>query len=107
LTLVSLLRETESAWEFELNGTHRSTQYRDGFYSVWKPVFDYKHVVERGLWFPRDARKFGAMKIGCNFEKRRIMSAYEYFLWRTRNMVSQLAQHVPDHQKKRIKKLIH
>jgi hypothetical protein len=49
--LLSLLREEESIWEFEMLGTERSAAVAEGFYGVYRPVLTYgHHVVQRGQW---------------------------------------------------------
>lgn len=79
-TLLALMRRDESIWQFELLGSRRSDD-RPGFYAVWQPVFTYWHVVERGKWFPWEARRFGRMNIGCDFDRRPIMARREAAVW--------------------------
>jgi hypothetical protein len=81
-TLISLMRDDESIWQFELDGSPRSAAMADGFYAVWKPVMTYgHHVVERGKWFRTAAAEFGAMDIGCDFARRPIMTHAEMARW--------------------------
>jgi len=81
--LLDLMREVESIWEFEVNGSRRSDALGNSFYGVWNPLMTYKHhVVERGKWFPQEARRFGRMNIGCDFTKREIMKWHEMLKWR-------------------------
>lgn len=54
--LISYLRNHESAWEFEINGSIRAGRYYDEFYSIKndaKKVFSYEWggVIHRGKWF--------------------------------------------------------
>ena len=54
--LISYLRDYESAWDFEINGSIRASRYDDLFYSIKKEsvkVFSYEWggVVHRGKWF--------------------------------------------------------
>lgn len=80
-TLSALLKSGESIWEFETNGSRRSSVF-SGFYAVRKDVIPYgHHVVERGKWFPWEARRFGRMNIGCDFSRRRIMSPLQSVRW--------------------------
>jgi len=80
--ILALLRDGESIWQFEVNGTARSADIDDGFYCVWKPAMPYRHhVVERGKWFRREARRFGSMGIGCDFSRRCIMTREESLRW--------------------------
>lgn len=81
-TLISLMRDDESIWQFELDGSPRSSSMTEGFYAAWKPVMTYgHHVVERGRWFRNAAAEFGPMNIGCDFERRGIMTRTEMARW--------------------------
>ena len=72
--LLALLRDGESAWEFELKGTLRSQAQPRGFYCTFRPALPYRHVVEKGKWFWTAARHFRRLNIGCDFESRRVMN---------------------------------
>lgn len=81
-SLISLMLNAESIWDFELRGSERSLSYPTGFYCVWRDVFTYRHhVVERGKWFPWDAYKYRRAGVGCNFERRSIMTKAEAIRW--------------------------
>ncbi len=71
--LVDLLRDNESAWQFEWNGTERSQTQESGFYGTYKPLLPYRHVVERGEWFWSAARHYQSEQIGCDFRARPVM----------------------------------
>jgi hypothetical protein len=80
--LLELLRDDDSIWSFEMVGSLRTNRYATGFYSVWKDVLYFgQNVVERGKWLPWEARRFGAMDIGCDFTRRSTMSAAEAARW--------------------------
>ncbi len=103
--LQHLLRDNESIWEFEINGTERSRKYNHGYYCVWKPVLTYEHhVIERGKWFRKEAKRFGAMDIGCDFNARTVMSEKESYLWHVSKLVSYLQNRIPWLVRQRIKK---
>ncbi|MFZ5571246.1 MAG: hypothetical protein ACOZF0_12615 [Thermodesulfobacteriota bacterium] len=76
-----VVKAGESIWEFEINGTERSRSFDNGYYCVWKGVMRYIHVIERGKWFRRQARKYAAMGIGCDFSRRPVMTRKETLLW--------------------------
>jgi hypothetical protein len=81
-TLLDLMREGETIWQFEAQGSRRSDAMGGGFYCVWRPVLPYKHhVVERGKWFRHEARRFERMGIGCDFSRRPIMTRCEMVRW--------------------------
>jgi hypothetical protein len=71
--LLRMLRDGESIWEFERQGTERSQQQLNGFYATYDAVLPYRQVVERGKWFPSAARHYAAQQIGCDFEARPVI----------------------------------
>lgn len=81
--LLRLLQPGESAWQFETQASLRSDAlFPGGFFGVYRDVFPYRHhVVERGQWFPWEARRFGRMNIGCDFGRRAIMPPRAASLW--------------------------
>ena len=77
--LLELLRDDETAWEFEVRGTQRAAAMPDGFYSTYQSLLPYKtHVVEKGQWYRDAARAFGKLGIGCDFSRRQIMPVSTY-----------------------------
>jgi len=95
-TLLSLIRDGESIWEFELKGSERSQSVNSGYYCVRKAVLTYgHHVIERGKWFRNEAKKFGRMNIGCDFSKRQVMSIEESILWHIRKFSSYPKRIIP------------
>ena len=74
--LLALLRDEESAWEFELKGTLRSQAQPHGFYCTLRRAFPYRHVVEKGEWFWGAARRYRPLDIGCDFSSRRVMKPF-------------------------------
>lgn len=49
--LLSVLKDGESAWQFELQGSDRSDSL-DGFYGVYNDMFKVIHGVIKGKWDP-------------------------------------------------------
>lgn len=88
-SLLTLLKEGESIWEFELNGTKRSESlFFDGFYGSTGTLLPYfHHVIERGKWFPWEKWKFTRHEIGCEFAARPSMSFGEAAWWLLRKSV--------------------
>ncbi len=72
--LLNILVDSESIWDFEWNATRRSRSFNVGYYGTYKPIIQYRQVVERGEWFRGAARYFGKQDIGCDFSVRPIMS---------------------------------
>ena len=88
-SLLSLIRDGESIWEFELMGTVRSRVNENGYYCAREDVMTYKHhVIERGKWLRSEARRFGGMDIGCDFSRRPIMSLREDARWRISRLLA-------------------
>jgi len=75
-SLLALLRDGESPWEFELDGTLRSQAQPRGFYCTFTQEFSYRHVVEKGQWFWAAARDYRRKNIGCDFRARRVMGPF-------------------------------
>jgi glycosyltransferase involved in cell wall biosynthesis len=67
--LLALVREGESPWEFELQGTLRSQAQPRGFYCTRKQELPYRHVIEQGEWFWSAARHYRQ-----GHSSRRVMS---------------------------------
>jgi len=103
--LLALLRDKETAWEFELNGTLRSQAQPRGFYCTLRRAFPYRHVVEQGQWFWGEARRYRSLNIGCDFTKRSVMSpftalrkhaAVNFRRWRGRLLMLPMRSHELD-----------
>lgn len=80
-TLLDLMRAGESLWEFEVNGSIRSNKYSGGMFAVWNRAVKYNGVVDRALWWPGYARRYASMDVGCDFNKRGIMTRGQAFKW--------------------------
>ncbi|MBC7947576.1 MAG: hypothetical protein H7Y42_06830 [Chitinophagaceae bacterium] len=103
-SLLDLMRAGESIWQFEKEGTKRSeTLHPTGYFGTRKDVMTYKHhVVQKGKWFPWEAKKFGQMDIGCDFTKRQIMTPTEAFAWRKTKFISFIFRLIPAGLRKKI-----
>jgi hypothetical protein len=95
-TLLKLLREGESIWQFEMEGTQRSVAFPDGFYGARSHILTYEHhVVQRGKWFRDAAAHFGKMNIGCDFTRRAVMTPKEMLKWRMGKLRGEIAKRLP------------
>lgn len=91
--LRSLLRPGETAWEFEINGTQRSKDI-EGFAGVWAEALPYgHHVIERGRWFPWEARRFSKLNIGVDLSARPVMSLWRSAAWMMRKGVGSIKKY--------------
>ena len=107
-TLLDLMKENETIWEFEDYGSRRSDIYVNGFYCTWKQVIPYGfHVVERGEWFRHEARRFKAMDIGCDFSRRPIMNRRNMLkCWYSKHSGLLRDRLIPWKIRKKIKKIL-
>ena len=65
--MLGLLRQDETAWDFELKGSRRSDHVSHPFLSVYDGfALPYRHAVRRGRWIPGAIRQFGAL--GMTFD---------------------------------------
>lgn len=74
-----ILKDGESAWEFELLGTERSRQL-DGFYCTKKSIIKYLHGVEKGIWIRSTAKELERIGYTLDFTERLVMNKKEN-LW--------------------------
>jgi glycosyltransferase involved in cell wall biosynthesis len=70
--LLALLRDDESPWEFEQQGTLRAQAQPRGFYCARRQVLPYRHVLEQGEWFWTAARQYRHGK-----SARRVMGPFK------------------------------
>lgn len=77
--LIDLLEEEESAWQFELDGSKRSSKYKD-FYVYTKKVFNYVHGIEKGQWKVDAVKWLNKNNYKIDFSKRNIMSNTSFIL---------------------------
>jgi hypothetical protein len=82
LVLLSLLRQEESAWNFELKGSRRSDEITRPFLSVCEGIsaISYRHVVLRGKFMPEAIRYFTPLGISFDLSKRSVESEL-YLQW--------------------------
>jgi hypothetical protein len=69
--LLGLLRQDETAWDFELNGSRRSDRITDPFLSVYDArALPYRHAVRRGRWIPNAIRHFATLGVTVDAANR-------------------------------------
>ncbi len=102
--LAGVLQAGENIWEFEINGTERSRSSSNGYYCVWKGIMEYIHVIERGKWFRREAKKYAALDIGCDFSNRPIMTGKETLTWYKSWLLSYPKRLFPWRMRQKVKK---
>lgn len=83
--LLGLLREEESAWDFELKGSRRSDKLSAPFLSIStssSPII-YRHVVYRGKWLPEAIRYFEPLGLSFDLSKRGVVSKVNLYWQRS------------------------
>ncbi|QWD60459.1 hypothetical protein [Polynucleobacter sp. MWH-UH35A] len=72
-TLLELLIPGENPWNFEINGSYRSS-YSDGYYCLKDPLFSFKNMVEKGMWIRKSIKWAMQKNIVLDYKKRPHMS---------------------------------
>jgi glycosyltransferase involved in cell wall biosynthesis len=73
--LMAVLRDSESPWDFECQGTLRSRMDSHRYFCTRTASLACRHVVEQGKWFRTAARYYRKLDIGCDFTARPAMGA--------------------------------
>ena len=76
-TLVDLLNDDETAWDFEIKGSERSSKY-DNFFATRYHSFKFIHGVKRGIWYRNAIKQLGRMNILIDTKNRNIMRKSTY-----------------------------
>ena len=74
--LLSLLNDKETAWDFEILGSERSSKY-DNFFLV-NYDFNSVHGVKRGKWYRNAVFRLKKIGVSIDLNNRQIMSKKEY-----------------------------
>ena len=84
--LKELLKEGESAWDFEINGSKRAYKY-DGFYAVYNNFIAYKNIIIKGKWRRSIVKNYANYGLDLKDLSRPIMTLrdeFEYFFLKFR-----------------------
>jgi len=111
LSLIGLLHEGESIWDFERNGNVRASSYDTGFYSVWRQALPYggflsHHVIEKGCWLGHQKWIFGRRNLGCDFSKRATLPLVQTVIYQFANGMNRALDIFPWKLKAGIKRSI-
>lgn len=102
--LLELLKEGESAWDFEIYGAVRSDFY-DGFYSTWENHFPVINGVIKGKWQKKAVRKINDLGINIDTEYRKIMNLKEAMILFYHQQRSRLLNFMPAKYRRKIKEI--
>lgn len=94
-TLLSLLKDGETAWDLEEKGATRSNALSEGFCSTWRPVLHYTAGVTFGKWLPHVLDKCRREGAPVDLTKRQVMTRAEHLDWMRRVAQSSVANRVP------------
>lgn len=100
--LSSMLKEGESAWDFEEIGTKR-TDALDGFYASNNTLLHASNTVIKGVWELEALNAVRKLGIEPDIHSRRVMTNKEYALWKLKQMRSLLFHLLPHGIKRKVK----
>ncbi len=78
--LINLLLEGENPWNFEINGSYRSS-YSDGFYVLKNKLFSHKNMVEKGVWINQSKKWAEAKNLPLNYKSRLDMNFFRTIIF--------------------------
>ncbi len=90
--LLKLLRNGESAWEFEYDGSKRSDEF-DKFFSTWTDTIKIINGVVKGKWVPSALKKIMQLGIDVDISVRKKMNFFElikYYFGKMRSLLLNL-----------------
>ena len=90
---LEILKDGESAGQFEMQGTKRTHPY-SRFYGVYRCPLDYVHGVVRGTWL-RSALRELILSGDVRAAERPVMSGSEEALWRLNEIKGQIVGRLP------------
>ena len=97
--LLKLLKNGESAWEFELEGSKRAFNY-DKFFSVYENFISYDNSIIKGKWQRPIVKKLKISRI-----TRPMMSYAEQIIYNLKVLRSKIINMLPNYIKLKLKKL--
>ena len=93
--LKDLLKEGESAWDFERNGSKRAYKY-DGFYAVYNDFITYNNAIIKGKWRRSIVNKNNNYDLNNKDLSRQIMTLREECEYSFRKLRSVLFNKLPN-----------
>jgi hypothetical protein len=104
--LIQLLRDGESAWEFEIRGSERADAYGE-FYATYRPWIKVTNGVIKGKWRPEVVRWLLREGVAVDLERRAVMSRRERTRCALLDIRHMLFNHLPSRWRRPIKNLLH
>lgn len=103
--LLALLKPGESAWEFELVGSHRSDAYPH-FYSTYRSCFPVINCVIKGRWRRWAVRALAAQGLAIDLTRRGRMTRAQELRFNLGQLRSFLFKAVPMRYRRRLRSMI-
>jgi hypothetical protein len=100
--LMDLLKEGESAWDFEIYGSERSDKY-DNFYAVWEECFAITNAVIKGKWHRGTAKKLKMLCAEIDLGSRQMMTLGEMAFYCLLKLRSHMLSLLPAKHRRAIK----
>jgi hypothetical protein len=102
-TLLDLLRDGETAWQFEIRGSDRSRKY-ERFYVLPKPLFCWIHVIVQGKLTRKAERQLKKYELDqLDFEKMNFFENLKFYL---KSILSDLSNELPFELRSKIRKVL-
>ncbi len=96
--LKEILRQGESAWQFEVDGSARSQKF-EHFYCTRDEVFKYWHGVERGIWILPTVNQLRQLGFTIDGTQRRIMTTAQNIGHQYRVFKSWVLHQIPEQRR--------
>lgn len=103
--LLDLLKPGENAWEFEQYGSVRSDKF-SGFYSTHYLLLPFINGVIKGKWRRSAVNLLKSLGIPIQFERRKLMTAWETIKFHVQIMRSRCLRCLPSRYRRQIKELL-
>jgi hypothetical protein len=104
-TLIEIVREGESAWEFEIHGSLRSDRYA-GFYGTFENIFHVANAVIRGKWRPSAVAKLRQCGLHVDTGSRPVMGRRDIAYWYMKERISKIFSLLSPRTRRRIRLLV-
>jgi len=103
--LLKLLKTSETAWDFEINGSTRSDEY-DNFFSTFEKYFYLINGCIRGKWQRSTIKKIKSLGIQIDLNKREVMTLEETIIYFFKKLLSRFLKIFPAKYRRKIRNFI-
>jgi hypothetical protein len=103
-TLIEIMADGETVWEFEVNGAARSNIHSGGIFCAWNRKISYDGVVDKGKWTRFAINKYRHLNDCLDFHCRGTKSIRETIIWRGSKAIADLIRIATSHRARQILK---